>query len=572
MSKRVRSLSQDSPKKKDKKENIKDKMMMILISAHGNDHVIEQTLREKIKNDLLVMGIYFTLDEALKNTYINEIMQVLENMDIFYVPAMTAKNASAPMKEQFLVGKEIAKLNGNYMSTRDLYILKFLFDCNAFIESHTEINLEQFQHFVQEHSRNQRELFFYLNADDYIEILNLCKSYKTAKNKILDNSFPPHDGEWKHEYLPLCCSKNSTIFDIHDATIDHLQFDPRLAKVFKTYRSRPNVHLRTQTNLFLEQKWEHISTFFGENDAEEKAFKFSLQVIDPTCFQRIFAGLTKENMFTSFDLNSPQLKMFDCLNAKLSTLGHEPGLIEFKRHILTTLITKIVQDMTISQSQLFIILALFNLQVAFITDSDCTDLPEDLKEEDIKTPEIRRTLKKKPKHSKKAKIRRVRIQPYQESQLDIDFQPVQDPIENIISQHQARLKEILLHTVNGNFGGSEISFIEAISTKKIIEEEIQKEIAGQPILKRILIFFRIPSSLPPHYKSTIREIHRLLNEPRTRSRDQKNGLRDRSRSRDKKIGSRDRSRSRDRIDPFIEKKAKEIKDKLDNLRRRIGSH
>jgi len=557
MSKRVRSLTQDSPKKKEKKENIKDKMMMILISAHGNDHVIEQTLREKIKNDLLVMGIHFTLDEALKNTYIDQIMQVLENMDIFYVPAMTAKNASAPMKEQFLVGGEIPKLNGNYMSTRDLYILKFLFDCNAFIESHTEITLEQFQHFVQEHSRNQRELFFYLNADDYIEILNLCKYYKDLKTKIIDETFPPLHDQWKHEYLPLCCSKNSTLFDIHNATIDDLQFDPRLAKVFKTYRSRPNVHLRTQTNLFLEQRWEHISTFFGENEAEEKAFKFSLQVIDPTCFQRIFSGLTKENMFTAFDLNSPYLKMFDCLNAKLSTLGDPPELTEFKRHILTTLITKIIQDMTISQSQLFIILALFNLHAAFITDSDCTDLPKDSKEEDIEKPERRRTFKKKPKWSKKARIRRVRMQTYQDSQLDLEFEPVQDSIKNIISQHQARLKEILLSTVNGNFGGSEISFIEAISTKKIIEEEI----AGQSILNRIFRFFRIPSSLPPHYKSTIREIHRLLNEPRSRSRDKK------SRS-----GSRDRSRSRDRIDPFIEKKAKEIKDKLDNLRRRIGSH
>jgi hypothetical protein len=325
-----------------------------------------------------------------------------------------------------------------------------------------------------------------------------------------------------------------------------------LAKVFKTYRSRPNVHLRTQTNLFLEQRWEHISTFFGKNDAEEKAFKFSLQVIDPTCFQRIFSGLTQENMFTAFDLNSPYLKMFDCLNAKLSTLGDPPGLTEFKRHILTTLITKIIEDMTISQSQLFIILALFNLHAAFITDSDCTDLPEDLKEEDI---ERRRTFKKKPNRSKKAKIRRVRMQTYQDSQLDLEFEPVQDSIKNIISQHQARLKEILLHTVNGNFGGSEISFIEAISTKKIIE----KEIAGLPILERIFRFFRIPSSLPPHYESTIREMRRLINEPRSRSRDQKNG-------------SRDRSRSRDRIDPFIEKKAKEIKDKLDNLRRRIGSH
>jgi hypothetical protein len=550
MSKRVRSLSP----KKDKKENIKDKMMMILISAHGNDHVIEQTLREKIKNDLLVMGINFNPSKDLKNAYINQIMQVLENMDIFYVPAMTAKNASAPMKEQFLVGEEIAKLNGNYMSTRDLYILKFLFDCNVFIESHGEITLEHFQHFVQEHSRNQRELFFYLNADDYIEILNLCKSYKTEKNKILDNSFPPHDGEWKHEYLPLCCSKNSTMFDIHDAKIDDLQFDPRLAKVFKTYRSRPNVHLRTQTNLFLEQRWEHISTFFGENDAEEKAFKFSLQVIDPTCFQRIFSGLTKENMFTAFDLNSPHLKMFDCLNAKLSKLGDTPELTEFKRYILTTLITKIIEDMTISQSQLFIILALFNLKAAFITDSDCTDLPEDSKEEDIEKTKRIKTLKK-TKRSKKAKIRRVRIQPYQDSQLDLEFEPVQDSIENIITQHQARLKEIVLRTVNGNFGGSEISFIEAISTKEIIE----KEIDGLPILKRIFRIFRIPSSLPQHYKETIRQIHHLLHEQRIRSRDQKNG-------------SRDRSRSRDRIDPFIEKKARKIKHVLDNVRRRIGSH
>jgi hypothetical protein len=566
MSKRSRSLSQDRPKKKDKQENIKDKMMMILISGHGNDHVIEPTLGEKIRNDLLVMGIKFTADEALKNAYIKQIMQVLENMDIFYVPAMTAKNASAPMKEQFLVGEKIAKLNGNNMSTRDLYILKFLFDCNVFIESHSEITLEQFKHFVQEHARNQRELFFYLNADDYIEILNLCKSHEPAKNKILDKAFPPYGGEWKHEYLLLCCSKNSTIFDIHNAKIDDLQFDPRFAKVFKTYRSRPNIHLRTQTNLFLEQRWEHISTFFGENEAEEKAFKFSLQVIDPTCFQRIFAELTKENMFTSFDLNSTQLKMFDCLNAKLSTLGDPPGLIEFKRYILTTLITKIIQDMTISQSQLFIILALFNLKVAFITDSDCTDLPKKSKEEDI---ERRRTFKQKPKRSKKATIRRVRTQRHQESQPDTHFQPVQYSVEDIISQHQVRLKEILLDTVNGNnFGGSEISFIEAISTKEIVE----KEIAGQPILKRILNFFRIPSSLPPHYNATIHEIRRLINEPRSRSRDQKNGSRDRSRSRDQKSGSRDQSKSRDQVDPFIERKARKIMHVLNKIRRRIGSN
>jgi len=561
MSKRARSLTQDRQQKREKKENIKDKMMMILISAHGNDHVIEQTLREKIRNDLLVMSIYFNLNESIKKTYIDQIMQVLENMDIFYVPAMTAKNASAPMKEQFLVGGEIPKLNDNYMSTRDIYILKFLFDCRNFIGAHSEITLEQFQHFVQEHARNQRELFFYLNTDDYIEILNLCKSSEPTKNKIIDETFPPLDGQWKHEYLPLCCSKTSTLFDIHDATIDDLQFDPRLAKVFKTYRSRPNIHLRTQTNLFLEQRWEHISTFFGENEAEEKAFKFSLQVIDPTCFQRIFSGLTQENMFTAFDLNSPQLKMFDCLNTKLAMLGDPHELTEFKRHIFAALVTKIIQDMTISQSQLFIILALFNLSVAFITDSDCTDLPEDLKEEDVENPKRRRTLKQIPKRSKKAKIRRIRIQHYQDSQLDIEVEPIQNSIENVLSEHRVRLKQILLETINGNFGGSSVTFVEAVSMKEIVEEEIQKEIAGLPVLKRLFRFFRIPSSLPPDYKDTIRQIHHLLQENRSRSNNRKS-----------RNGSRDRSRSRDRIDPFIERKARKIKHILDNLRRTLGSY
>jgi len=113
-------------KRSERSENIKDSIMMLLISAHGYDTPIEKTYRnlgDKIRNSLMVMSIYFKnktnpndpqLNKRLTQ-YVENMMTILERMDTFYTPAMNVKNTSAPMCENITIGNEEVFLKGKPM-------------------------------------------------------------------------------------------------------------------------------------------------------------------------------------------------------------------------------------------------------------------------------------------------------------------------------------------------------------------------------------------------------------------------------------------------------------------------
>jgi hypothetical protein len=527
----------------ERSENIKDSIMMLLISAHGYDAPIEKTYRnlgDKIRNSLIVMSIYFgnktnTTDPELNKRltqYVENMMTTLEQMDTFYTPAMNVKDTSAPMCETITIGDEEVFLKGKPMSTRDIYILKFILDCKNFIESNAEITKEQFKEFVTYHSRNQRKLFFYLNADDYINILDAFKSrddIMDIKNIFLEQTYIFSDS-WKHEYLSLCCSKTDLTdfrhFDAKQMTIDDIQFDPLSATIFKTYRSHPNSQLRQQTNLFLEQKWEHISSLCESKPGEKNIYKFSLQFITPDCYRKTF---NESNIFSNFDLNSSDQSIFRCLNEKLSTLGDPPELTEFKRFIFKSITEDIIKTMLISQTQIFMILQLFNLKAAFITDSDCTNISEGVDfDADIK-----------PK-------KRIRNQNPEDSQRDYMQEGESIVISEILHNHEVDCKHIIMetvHTLCPSFG---------LMFKKIKSLREQMYDAMNPnVLIRAFNFIKrkIASSISPNEIIIRNKIQSELFKSDRKSRRHHSSR-----------GTRGIKKN-----SFIEKNAREIKQKLKNV-------
>lgn len=420
-----------------------EKILSIFISAHGEDVQLEKTIGENIKNILIVYSAEYAKtteepDEILQLCLecVEHLMTFLTRMKLFYTPLSPISGISVPMHSYIKVDDNIVMFNNKRISSNDFYILLFILQNKLFLQQNAIIHEDSYKKFVIEFSRSLRKNFVYLNCFDFIEICNMSDDNFVTRKELFEKKYKT----WQIPTLNLCLSPDLSVdetrrSDIVKTPIHDLQFDPLRAKIFKIFSGHRTE--RSHENRFLNQRWEHISVFSGSSD-EKASFNFSIQVCDQDFFNEYQSTITKQNVFSIFNLLGYNSKLYIYLREKIE----HAECSSFLKFVFSKIISKINQTQRASQSEIFILLAVLNIDTAFIIDTKCTNFQETYNSET--EPRIKR--KRQECRDKTAVLDSQGIDPTDE------YSMCQESLDNIAADYKKSLSDNIKNTVTGLFG------------------------------------------------------------------------------------------------------------------------
>jgi hypothetical protein len=331
------------------------------LSAHGEEHAISvkysrlNTRRDVIRSKLNTL--YDQYSGVKTGQEVDELMDILENMKMYYAPTITTPNASAPMTNLASIGKEnIRFADGRSVSSRELQHLLFLAEHSRCLTSITDENA--FKDFVIKLNRAQREMFFYIFAlEDYkLNVLMDTLDQEQLKDDVIERLYAQHYSPWEEGYLTLCRNETDDVIPIED---------PLLARIFKLVIGRDG-----KFNL-LDLTYDHVSHFYG---AEDSYAHFGMHCVTPECLPP--PTITFDNAFTICDLLNNASPIHSFLSKKAAAIG---GFCKF---VYDSILDPVIisknnvnpsakSDPQILHTDLMIIWAVLRFTHVYLNEEDC---------------------------------------------------------------------------------------------------------------------------------------------------------------------------------------------------------